>query len=95
MLDEGDGAWHAAQFARRLAQVCGKLLNEDRQQARLQRRVAREPVVQIERKRQDPLSKRHVRQHLVDQVRRSLGRPPRCAGRTEAAVLAAEDYGSV
>ncbi len=92
VLQKGDSA-----TPRRLARFGGRplelleLRREDAQQLRFEIRIGRHPCVQVHRKREHPLSQRHVRQHVLHQICCRLRGAARGTAGTEAA-LAAEGH---
>ena len=57
--------------------------------------IPSDQVPQPMRQTQDPLSNRHIRKHMIDQMRRPLGHPATAAPRAEAAALARKGHEAI
>jgi hypothetical protein len=60
----------------------------DREHGPAERVVPGKSVAKLEGKAQDPLSNRGSREHVVDEMRRTLGHPAAVAARAEASAFA-------
>jgi len=92
-LDQGDNAGSGAAAGREsgpVGQIGLDRTDDDRETAAECIRPAGEEQAQWPGEAENPLTHRHFREDMVDQVRRRLDHPPCAAGRAEAPTLAGE-----
>ena len=92
-LDDGDRTGAAVAMTRCLGSLSVEAqqgTRVDRKHRAAERMIPGQPIAKLEGKAQHPLPNRRAREHVVDEMRRTLGHPASAATRAEASTLAGE-----